>query len=193
MFALLHDFGEPLVRQRKLRVAIAGAKVWELVEAGWVRPLRRRPWCGDDRIRVEPAAVTGRNIDDLALWVVNDRGHRGTSPVIAQLAPRVREVFSDDVKSYDVSKLRARLLHLLTSDAQPETPQDAAVISMIWAAGGLARVFPEVPRRSLRRRSAELRAGNWVAAAARRRIRRDFFRGTAEVIDIPFSLMSLFP
>lgn len=91
------------------------------------------------------------------------------APVLA--LPRSRRAPRSPVLG-DSAALKLRFHQLLVRGTVLPTTHDAAVISILWASGGLGKVLPESNARHAQRRVAEFRANDWIADAVWRRTRQ---------------------
>ena len=69
-----------------------------------------------------------------------------------------------------VAELRRRVDAAVRGGGQPD-PRTAALCSLLAPAGLDRRLFPDLPRRELRRRLDEIAQGNWASAAVRAAVR----------------------
>jgi hypothetical protein len=96
---------------------------------------------------------------------------------VLRIFPSVRYPVTDPAL---VAGLRRRVDAAVRSGGQPE-PRTAALCSMLAPAGLDRRLFPDLPRRELRRRLDEIAQGNWASAAVRQAV-RDVQAATAAAI-----------
>jgi hypothetical protein len=79
-----------------------------------------------------------------------------------------------------VARLHRRVHEAVLGGGRPD-PRTAALCSLIGPAGLDRRLFPDVPRREIRRRLDEIAQGNWASAAVRAAV-RDVQAATAAAV-----------
>lgn len=185
--------GRPLVDSTQLNAVLSGALVLELTMTEQLVPAPAATKTGGPKII---AAGDRPTVPALALaWDACTDKARKPSDVIRRISGKVREPLLAEITDKGwVSKeqtkvlglftrtswpeidgrheadLRNRLQLALLSNAAPDSPHTAALISLLHACKALPKLFPDADKKALEQRATELSGGEWAGAAVRQAI-----------------------
>lgn len=179
------DSGKATVGGQQLDFGLAGAVLAELVLAGRVE-------LGESRVRVVSRTPTGNAVcDGVLAAIADDRKPRKPADLVPRLARGLRDIVLSRLTAQGVVResqekvlgfipvtrypavnrrpetdLRERLRAVVVDGAPPD-PRTAVLCGLVIAIGMDRGIFPDMPRKEVKRRVEEVAAGEWAGPAVR--------------------------
>lgn len=179
------DTGKATVGSQQLDFGLAGAVLAELVLAG-------RIGLDEAKVQVVSRAPTGDAVCDRVLTVIaDDRKARKPADLVPRLARGLRDILLSRLVAQGAVResqekvlgfipvtrypavdrrpeidLRERLRTVVVDGAPPD-PRTAALCTLVLAIGMDRGIFPDLPRKEVKRRIKEVAAGEWAGPAVR--------------------------
>lgn len=189
LLLLLDPSGRPLTDSTRLPRALAGAVLVDLIQAGAVRLTGKGERIKPGRLVVVRSSLGDPLLDDalatLAAGTPRKPGAaierlRGVRATVIERGVRAGTIRVERGRVWRIfprtswipggrrEDLYAELVRVLTRrDVAVSDPRVVASIALLSAIGATARVFPDLDRRAVRTRAAEIGAGDWAAGAVR--------------------------
>ncbi|MFF0544916.1 GPP34 family phosphoprotein [Nocardia thailandica] len=194
LLLLLDPAGRPLTDGTRLPRALAGAVLLDLLRAGAIRLAEPGDRVAPGRLVVLRDRVGDPLLDDAAAALgagaprtpgaAIEKLQKGLRPRVTERLERAGLVRVERARLLGLvprtsrvpagarAELHAALVRVLTDRAAPASdPRAVASIALLSAIGATARVFPDLDRRAVQRRAAEIGAGDWASGAVRQAVR----------------------